>query len=93
MDGVAGTVWGDEYKEDWREMIEVIERTGREWMVLLLVVCLCGETSAKIIDVKLIKWLKELEGNGWCCWYCLCGWVEYKDDWRGERFTGENVVC
>ena len=42
-----------------REMNEVIERTGREWMVLLV----------------------GLWGG------------EYKDDWRGERVSGENVVC
>ena len=34
-------------------MNEVIERTGREWMVLLL--GLCGEMSTRIIDVKLMK--------------------------------------
>ena len=33
-----------------REMNEVIERTGREWMVVL--VGLCGEVSTRIIDVK-----------------------------------------
>ena len=33
-----------------REMNEVIERTGREWMVLL--VGLYWETSTRMIDVK-----------------------------------------
>ena len=31
-----------------REMNKVIERIGREWMVLL--VGLCGETSTRLID-------------------------------------------
>ena len=31
-----------------RELNEVIEKTGREWMVLLLE--LCGKTSTKMID-------------------------------------------
>ena len=36
----------------------MIERTGREWMVLLLV--LCGETSTRMIDA-----LKEFLENMW----------------------------
>ena len=47
---VAGSVWGGEYKDDWREMNEVIERTGRdwsEWMVLLVGVGLCGGDECK----------------------------------------------
>ena len=41
-----------------REMNEVIARTGREWMVLL--VGLCGETSTRMIDV-----LKEFLEKMW----------------------------
>ena len=45
---VGGTVWGGKYRDDWREMNQVIERTGRKWMVL--VVGLCGKTSERMID-------------------------------------------
>ena len=41
-----------------REMNEVIERTGREWLVLLL--GLCGEMSARIIDT-----VKDFQEKMW----------------------------
>ena len=41
--------------ETQSEMNEVIERTRREWMVLLL--GLCGETSTKMIDAVKITYI------------------------------------
>ena len=45
-----------------RVMNDVIERTGREWMVLL--VGLCGETNTRMIDV-VKEFLKKI-------WYDRC---------------------